>query len=317
LPSRQRRFAQDQTGREAGLLFSEYNSDAMRRVLIALLLCSCACAQDQQLIKRRIQFTAIDKKGKVITITPLTPLTTIVNDGYRSLSYTAESTSTLPLRVGLVVDASNSVRSTYVDHVVGGAVRFLRATLKPNDAAFVISVHSEISVAQDWTSDGNALFQAVNKLRADGGTALFDGVYFGCKKLAAETAASRKIIIAASDGDDNQSRVSLQETINYCKERGVAVFALDYAGTYREPGERGERMLSRLARQTGGFYYAPSNDKEIIQATEQLGFYWNAGYAGTATFQFLPDEKKIKDVYVLSAADLLKFKATLLPDAPQ
>jgi len=196
---------------------------------------------------------------------------------------------------------------------VGGAVRFLGTTRKPNDAAFVISVHSEISVVQDWTSDGNLIFTSVSKLRAGGGTALYDGIYFACKKLAAESAASRKVVIVASDGDDNQSHASLEETFKYCAQHSVAVNTLDEAG---QPS-RGAIALRRLSQKTGGLYYAPSNDREIIQATDQLGFYWNAQYAGTATFLALPEDKKIKDVYVLSAKDLLRFKASVLPDAAE
>ena len=259
-----------------------------------------------------MQFTAIDNKGKILSFAPLTPLVTVVNSDYHSLSCMVESTSTLPLRIGLVVDTSNSVQQTFVDHVVGGAVRFLGATLKPNDGAFIISVKSEASLFQDWTSDGKVLFEAVNKLRAGGGTAIYDGVYFACKKLAAEPAAARKAVILASDGDDNQSHVSLNETTQYCSQHGVAVFALDYSGPLRNELGRGERALKALAEKTGGLYYAPKNDKEIIAATDQFGYYWNAQYLGTATFQTLPEDKKIKNIYVVSTSPSLKFKATLL-----
>jgi len=239
----------------------------------------------------------------------------VVNGDYRSVSYAPESTRGLPLRVGLIVDASGSVQRTLVDHVVGGAVRFLRETLRANDAAFVISVHEQISVAQDWTSDGGQIFSAVTKIRTGGGTALFDGIYFACKKLAAESSISRKAVIVASDGNDNVSRASSEEVIKFCEQNSIAVHTLNEVGA--RVSNWGALVLRRISEKTGGFYYAPSNDKEIIEATDQLGLYWNAQYVGTATFQTLPENKKIKDVYVLSAADQLKFKATVLPESSQ
>jgi Ca-activated chloride channel homolog len=289
----------------------------MRGVLL-FFLCSAAIAQNAA-IQREVRFTAIDRKGQILQIPPHGEVFALVNDKYQSTPFEVTSTNELPLRIGVVVDASNSVQQQRtVNAIVGGSLRFVGSRLKSGDKAFVASVQSQVALLQDWTDDGKLLIQSVQSLRASGGTALFDGIYFACKKMADEPSLTRKILIVASDGDDNQSHATMNEAERKCAASGVAINSLDY-----DPGNtafgRGAKLLRHLASSSSGVFYAPTSEKEIGQALEQLNFYWEAEYRGTATFLSFPGDKKFKNVFVipLIPPDGEKFPASFLGLPPK
>jgi len=118
----------------------------------------------------------------------------------------------LPLLVGLLVDASNSVRDRF-KFEQESAIEFLNQTIRPRyDKAFVVGFDVTPEVTQNFTDNTEALSHGVRELRPGGGTAMYDALYFACRdKLLKEsqnqTGPVRRAIILLSDGDDNQSHV--------------------------------------------------------------------------------------------------------------
>jgi len=166
----------------------------------------------------------------------------------------------LPLRVGIVVDASSSIRSRF-QFEQQSAIEFLLQVLKARaDRAFVMGFDVTPTVTADWTNDMDTLETGVNKLSPGGGTALFDAVYTACRsKLLSERGPEpvRKAIILISDGDDNQSRVYLPEAIKECERADTIIYAISTNWTpSRGPGDK---VLESLSTETGGeTFYPPS-----------------------------------------------------------
>src|SRR5262249_3753218 len=129
-------------------------------------------------------------------------------------SFNAETN--LPLQVGLLVDASNSVRDRF-KFEQESAIEFLNQTVRRRyDKAFIIGFDATPEVTQDFTANTEALAHGVRELRPGGGTALYDAVYYACRdKLlkAPQNTPSRRAIILLSDGDDNLSHVSREDAI--------------------------------------------------------------------------------------------------------
>src|ERR1039458_8866634 len=132
----------------------------------------------------------------------------------------------LPLRVGIVIDASTSIRTRF-QFEQQSATEFLIQILKTkSDRAFVMGFDVTPTVTQDWTNNIDALETGVNRLRPGGGTALFDAVYTACRdKLLSERGPEpvRKAIVLLSDGDDNQIRAYPDEAIKD-RQRGEAIY---------------------------------------------------------------------------------------------
>ncbi|HEV8183960.1 MAG TPA: VWA domain-containing protein, partial [Candidatus Angelobacter sp.] len=120
------------------------------------------------------------------------------------MNFSAETD--LPLRVGLLIDASNSIRDRFLFEQ-DAAIEFLHQIIRPKtDKAFVLAFDEVWDLTQDFTGDLDKLTKGIKVIRPGGGTALWDAVFYACRdKLMKEreTGPVRKAIILVSDGDDN------------------------------------------------------------------------------------------------------------------
>lgn len=173
----------------------------------------------------------------------------------------------LPLEVGLLIDASNSIRDRF-KFEQQAAVEFLNQTIRHNyDQAFVIGFDVTPDVTQDFTDDTEKLSQGVRVLRPGGGTALYDALYFACRdKLmkAQQSGAVRKAIILLTDGEDNQSHVTREEAIDMAQRAEVVVYTISTNLT--GSGSHGDKVLERIAQATGGRSYMPFQLSDVANA---------------------------------------------------
>jgi Ca-activated chloride channel family protein len=173
----------------------------------------------------------------------------------------------LPLEVGLLVDASNSVRDRF-KFEQQAAVEFLNQTIRPRyDQAFVVGFDVTPEVTQDFTDDTERLSVGVRSLRPGGGTAMYDALYFACRdKLmkAQHSGPVRRAIILLSDGDDNQSHVTREEAIEMAQRAEVIVYTI--STNLSGAGHHGDKVLERIADATGGRSYVPFQLNEVANA---------------------------------------------------
>jgi Ca-activated chloride channel homolog len=186
----------------------------------------------------------------------------------------------LPLRVGIVIDASTSIRSRF-QFEQQSATAFLLDVLKSkDDRAFVMGFDVTPTVTTDWTHDQDALETGINKLSPGGGTALFDAVYVACRdKLGTSRGPEpvRKAIILISDGEDNQSRVYLNEAIKECERAETIIYAISTNWTPSR-GE-GDKILQQLAEQTGGEVLYPPSVEEMSESFKNIEEELRSQYA--------------------------------------
>jgi len=173
----------------------------------------------------------------------------------------------LPLNVGLLIDASNSVRDRF-KFEQESAIEFLNQTVRRKyDHAFVVGFDVTPEVTQDFTDDTEALSTGVRMLRPGGGTALYDALYFACRdKLlkVPHTGPVRKAVILLSDGDDNQSHVTREEAIEMAQRAEVIVYTI--STNLSGAGSHGDKVLQRIADATGGRAYIPFQLTEVANA---------------------------------------------------
>jgi len=173
----------------------------------------------------------------------------------------------LPLEVGLLVDASNSVRDRF-KFEQQAAIEFLNQTIRPKyDEAFVVGFDVTPEVTQDFTDNTEKLSVGVRALRPGGGTAMYDALYFACRdKLmkAQHNGPVRRAIILLSDGDDNQSHVTREEAIEMAQRAEVIVYTI--STNLSGAGHHGDKVLERIADATGGRSYVPFQISEVSNA---------------------------------------------------
>ena len=173
------------------------------------------------------------------------------------------SEAELPLRLGLVVDTSDSVSSRF-SFEQGAANNFLRtAVTGKDDLAFIVAVNNTVRLMQDFTSDKPSMSRAIGDLVPSGGTALWDAVAFAADKLASrqEQHPVARILVVISDGDNNSSAGTLKEAVEHAQRGEVAVYTVstrDY-GNDQPAAVIGEDALSTLSNLTGGAAFRPGS----------------------------------------------------------
>jgi len=218
-------------------------------------------------------FAATDH-GK--SVTNLTESDIVVRDNNRPpqtiLGFRNESQ--LPLRLGLIIDTSNSVTDRF-NFEQGAATKFMQAVVtSKDDLAFVLGVNNSVLLVQDFSGDQALIGHAINQLAPGGGTALWDAVAFGAEKLAsrAEAHPVARVLVVISDGDDNASSATLKQAIASALRSEVAVYTVSTRDlTESDPrGLIGSRALSTLSELTGGTTFIPGSVPRLKGSLAEL-----------------------------------------------
>jgi len=180
--------------------------------------------------------------------------------------------SQLPLRLGLVIDSSNSVRDRF-RFEQAAAAKFLKAVLtEKDDLAFVVGVNNSVLVVQDFTADQALTGHAIDELAPGGGTALWDAVGFASEKLAshAETQPVARMVVVISDGEDNSSKSTLKDAIAEAQQGEVAVYTITTRDVSDKGREVGDHALKTLSSLTGGTAFAPGSVRGLSNSLGEL-----------------------------------------------
>jgi VWFA-related protein len=191
----------------------------------------------------------------------------------------------LPIRVGIVIDSSTSIRSRF-KFEQQSANEFLLEILKArSDRAFVMDFAETPTIDQDWTNNVDALETGVNRVRPAGGTALFDAVYTACRDKLLDVSRGqepvRKAMVLLSDGDDNQSRVLPDEAIKMCQRAETIIYAI--STNWTPSRGKGDQVLTDMAEATGGRVFFPPSVEEVSNSFHEIEDELRSQYALTYT----------------------------------
>src|SRR5438128_1848541 len=215
-------------------------------------------------------FTVTDKKGRFITNLTKEDFEVIENKKQQSIQeFTAESD--LPLRLAILIDTSNSIRDRF-KFEQEAAITFINSVVRPRqDKAMVVSFDTAAELVADLTDDQNKLTNGVRNLRPGGGTALYDAVYFACRdKLQQDQPRHkfRRAVIIASDGDDNQSRVTRDQALEMAQKADAVIYCISTNISRIEAD--GDKVLKYLALETGGQAFFPFKAEDLAQSFENI-----------------------------------------------
>jgi VWFA-related protein len=227
-------------------------------------------SQDEPITTIKIQanevnliFTVTDKKGKFITGLQRENFG-LLDNGRPPVSVLRFTQQTnLPLRVGIMLDTSSSIRQRF-QFEQDSAIEFLLQILHRGDRAFVEGFDIQTDVAQDFTNNVDLLNQGIRKLRPGGGTALYDAVYKTCRDqmlTLLDQGAVRRALILVSDGDDNYSRVEESDAIKMCQRAQTIVYTIS---TNVSPSkDKGDDVLKAISEATGGVAFFPVKLEDV------------------------------------------------------
>ena len=245
--------------------------------------------QDQPVTDLRKDELLIEEDGRAVVIQDLTPA------------------ADTPLVMAIAADVSGSTVRFW-----GPAkpllLDFIHTQLRNPQSSIMFSFFANRPSSTPLTRGPKVLEEALDDMKIGGDTALFDAVVEASSRLPElmNGVPTRRVIVLLSDGDDNQSRSTLQTAIGAAQQHGVAVLAMREAGYYKPAGSRGERNLRGLAENTGGEVLPARDPKELAagfsRLTDELASQYVVTYSSVTT---RPGKLAIK-----STGRQLKFRAS-------
>ena len=227
-----------------------------------------------------VVFTVTDKHGRYVKNLGKSDFAVLDDSKPAEQIRSFHNETDLPLQVGLLVDASNSVRDRF-KFEQESAIEFLNQTIRPKyDKAFVVGFDVTPEVTQDFTDNTEALSRGVRSLRPGGGTAMYDALYFASRdKLLKEQQSGpvRRAVILLSDGDDNMSHVTREEAIEMAQRAEVIVYTISTNVTGSRHG--GDKVLERIAEATGGRPFFPFQLTDVANAFVEIQDELRSQYA--------------------------------------
>ena len=208
-------------------------------------------------------FTVTDKHGRFITGLQRQDFGLLDNgrDPEQVLRFSQQTN--LPLRVGIMLDTSSSIRQRF-QFEQDSAIEFLLQILHLNDRAFVEGFDITTDVTQGFTNNIDLLNTGIRKLRPGGGTALYDALYKTCRDqmlTLQERGAVRRALILVSDGDDNYSRAEESDAIKMCQRADTIVYSIS---TNVSPSrDHGDDVLKQISDATGGQAFYPTKIEDV------------------------------------------------------
>src|SRR5450432_1222694 len=239
-----------------------------------------------------VLFTVLNRRNKLVPDLEKDDFKISDDKSPQSIRYFARQTD-LPLRIGLLMDTSNSIRDR-LKFEQDAATSFLFSVIRrTKDQAFVMTFDDEPNVLQGFTDDAGRLRDEIIKTRAGGGTAVFDAIYAACDKELShpprppgdQPDVVRRVMILISDGDDNLSTHTRAEAIEMAQRTSVVIYTIStstqwIALSQTNPDKladrkthltEGDQILQNLAQETGGRAFFPYHVDDLDQSFQDIG----------------------------------------------
>ncbi len=226
-----------------------------------------------------LYFTVCNRKGHPVANLERDRFA-VLEDGTPQLITHFSRESDEVMTLALIIDTSGSVRDKLAFEQ-RAAIDFVR-TLATHTRyrAAVLTFDSAIELKQDYTDDPELLASSLRKTIAGGGTRFYDALSYALsEKLGGPEL--RKAAIVLSDGADNVSSSSLNDVIRTAQLNNVMIYAISVNGLGLNwvDSEASDRILQRLAAETGGKAYFPKKLKALPADFTAIGNELRAQYS--------------------------------------
>lgn len=239
-----------------------------------------------------VLFTVLNRRNKLVSDLDQKDFKIFDDKSQQEIRFFSKQ-SDLPLRIGMLMDTSNSIRDR-LKFEQEASNNFLFSVMRHGkDEAFVMTFDDEPQVIQSFTGDVGKLRDEIIKTRAGGGTAVYDAIYDACVKELShpprppgdQPDVVRRVMILISDGDDNLSMHTRAEAIEMAQRTSVVIYAISTSTQWiqlsqTDPNKlanrknhltEGDEILKDLAEETGGRAFFPYHVDDLDQSFQDIG----------------------------------------------
>ena len=212
--------------------------------------------------------TVVDDHNRLVTNLARTDFT-VMEDG-KPQKITSFRREDIPVALGIVIDNSGSMRDKRP--AVNAAAINLVQSSNPQDKVFVVNFNEEYFLDQDYTASIPKLKDALERIEARGGTALYDAVVASSDHLKKSGELEKKVLLVVTDGNDNNpSGISLEQLVRKAQASGVLIYSIGLLNE-EEPADAraAKRALKELAEASGGQDYYPKDLAEVEKITPEV-----------------------------------------------
>jgi len=212
-----------------------------------------------------VHATVVDEQGHMVLDLAKGAFSVYENGQLQTL--TSFRHEDIPVAMGIVIDNSGSMREKR-DKVNKAAVNLVRSS-NPQDQVFVVNFNDEYYLDQPFTSSIKKLSDALDKVEARGGTALYDALVASADYMKQQARLQKKVIFVVTDGEDTASQETLEAAVRRLEEEnGPTVYAIGILG--EEKSRRAKRALETIARSTGGLAFLPRSLDEVDEISRDI-----------------------------------------------
>jgi Ca-activated chloride channel homolog len=200
-----------------------------------------------------VYVTVTDAEGRLVP--GLTREDFQIADNKRPQPLTLFSNDIQPITAVVLLDTSGSM-TNYVDFVKVACEAFLLRLL-PKDRAMIFDFNDKIQPLSPMISDRDALVASLKRIDFGYPTRLYDAIDTGISEL--KSIEGRRVIVAFTDGEDSDSKLSFNPVLERAREESVMVYGIGLRTRYFD-GQRfregiPDRVLKKIAEDTGGGYF--------------------------------------------------------------
>ena len=176
--------------------------------------------------------------------------------------------SDVPACIGILVDRSGSMRGKHP--AIASAMAAFTIAGNPGNRTFVVSFNDDPTLEQDFTADSALIERAIARSDARGGTAMYDAIIASTDHLAEAKDCRKRVLLVVSDGEDNDSKKSLEYTLAALQHAGNPLI---YPFGLPHPNGRtrtSRRALEALADPSGGSVLRVDSPDELRKAAPRI-----------------------------------------------
>jgi len=206
-----------------------------------------------------VPVTVLDKRGVPVIDLARKDFRIYENGQLQTIKYFVQQPAP-PLRIGLIIDTSNSARPL-LSYEKDAASEFVFDMLEgrtTKNQVFLETFDSTSSVIHDFSSDPDELNDTIRDLKAGGGKALYDAIFTACHDKmmhAGLPEQMRRVLVVMSDGLDVQSTHTFDEVVSMAHLAETSIYTI-HNSPYGFTADA-NRVLKDLAAETGGAYFFP------------------------------------------------------------